>query len=93
MKSGERIRKPINYDSFSNNAAGLASMIFVQAVLDAAMLQKHGTTHLPDHNGGEYTLEDIIIFCRSEWADYLAWVLRLDIRDVRRWAANLEVSS
>lgn len=89
MEREKRMRKPLNYGSFENNAAGLAAMIFVQAVMDAAMLKKHGKTRLPDHDGGEYTMEDVINFCRSEWADYLAYVLKLDIRDVRRWAATL----
>lgn len=83
------MRKQIKYTTFDNNIAGLTAMIFVQCVQDAAMLKKYGKYSLPDHDGGEFTLEDIVKFCRSEWADYLAWVLKLDIRDVRRWAATL----
>lgn len=93
MNLDKRMRKPLNYKSFENPSAGLASMIFVQCVLDAHMLKKHGKTRMSDHDGGEFTMDDIIKFCQSEWADYLAYVMKLDIRDVRRWAANLEVSS
>lgn len=87
------MRKQIKYSTFENNVAGLASMIFVQCVQDANMLRKYKRRSLPDHDGGEFTMDDIIKFCQSEWADYLAYVMRLDIRDVRRWAATLEVSS
>ena len=85
------MRKQIKYTTFENNIAGLVSMIFVQCVQDANMLRKYKKRSLPDHDGGEFTLEDIKKFCVSEWADYLAGLMNLDIRDVRAWADTLVI--
>lgn len=83
------MRLPSHYRSFENPFAGLAAMIFAQAFHDADILKKHGKERMPDHDGWVYTMDDIRKFCRSEWAEYLASFLKLDIRDVRRWAATL----
>ena len=85
------MRKQIKYTTFDNNIAGLTAMIFVQCFQDAHMLRKYKKRSLPDHDGGEFTMDDIIKFCQSEWADYLAGLMQLDIRDVRAWADTLVI--
>ena len=82
----------INYKSFDNPCCGLAAMIFVQAIADADILRRKQVEYIYCRDEYVLTLSGILKFLRSDWAEFLAWPLGLDMRDVWRYADELRAS-
>ena len=76
--------------SFDEPVTGLAAMIFLRAVMDAEMLKSKHREYLFTRDKEKISIQEIAEFARSEWAEYLAGELSLDIQAVRRWAAKYE---
>ena len=68
----------IDYGDFNDPYTGLVSIIFVQAASDLAFLRKRESCY---KDGCQLRKWEIINFFRSEWADYLADAVHLDMRD------------
>lgn len=68
----------IEYSDFSDPYTGLVAMIFVQAASDLTFLRKRESCY---KDGCQIRKMEIVSFFRSEWADYLADAVHLDMRD------------
>ena len=79
MRSKRIFDNAIDYEAFSDPLTGLATMIFVQAADDLHALDGRNTRY---KNGSLIQRWEIINFLRSEWAQDLACLVRLDCRDL-----------
>ena len=83
------MRCPSEHSGFEDPIAGLAAMIFFQAAQDAAMLRRRNKESLITKDKDVISIDEIVGFCMSEWAIYLADTLNVDIRDVWQWAGTI----
>ncbi len=68
----------IDYADFDDTYTGIVAMIFVQAAADLAFLRRRESCY---KDGCQIRKLEIINFFRSEWADYLADAVHLDMRN------------
>ena len=87
MRSKRILDGAIDYNDFSEPYRGLAAMIFVQAAADLDLL--NGRDNM-SKDSVVVSREEIRRFLLSDWADYLAEVMRIDKRDITRYVRGIE---